>query len=95
LKEKPDQAQAQSLEKRHGAENLALLEGRARLTLEFIRFARTRKPSQAIEQKLSLTVRDYAQNEPVAVVVTTSDPDPRVAGVFWAAMTTGARLDLR
>ena len=72
LAEKPSPSAARSLEQRYGAGNLLLLEGRARLTAGFIRFARGYQPPAGIEPKLALALAAYARTHPVSVTTTTS-----------------------
>ncbi|MGD0608008.1 MAG: NUDIX domain-containing protein [Streptosporangiaceae bacterium] len=72
LAEKPDPPAAQSLEQRYGTGSLLLLEGRARLTADFIRFARSYRAPAGTEPKLALAIAAYARNHPVVVVTTTS-----------------------
>ncbi|MGH3191552.1 MAG: sugar phosphate nucleotidyltransferase [Streptosporangiaceae bacterium] len=72
LTEKPDQRTARDLELRHGAANLLLLEGRARLTPAFIRAGRCRQPAADTEPKLALAIADWARSHPVIVTPTAS-----------------------
>jgi hypothetical protein len=72
LTEKPAPSAARSLEQRYGAGNLLLLEGRARLTVGFIRFARSYQPPPGTEPKLALALAAYARTHPVVVAPTTS-----------------------
>jgi UTP-glucose-1-phosphate uridylyltransferase len=72
LAEKPSPSTARSLEQRYGAGNLLLLEGRARLTAGFIRFARSYQPPAGTEPKLALALAAYARTDPVVVATTTS-----------------------
>jgi UTP-glucose-1-phosphate uridylyltransferase len=70
LVEKPDRAQAQQLEQQHGVNNLFLFEGRARLTTEFIDYARRyHMPGRGhAEPKLALAIGAFARRHAVAVV---------------------------
>ena len=61
LAEKPGPCTSQALEKRYGAGNLLLLEGRARLTPGFLRFARSYRPPAGTEPKLALAIAAYAR----------------------------------
>ena len=72
LTEKPAVPAARSLERRYGAGSLHLLEGRARLTPGFIRFARSYQPPAGTEPKLTLAIAAYARTHPVTVITTTS-----------------------
>jgi len=72
LAEKPSPHAARALERRYGTGNLLLLEGRARLTAGFIRFARGYQPSAGTEPKLALAIAAYARTHPVAVTTTSS-----------------------
>lgn len=72
LTEKPDPATAEELERRYGARNLLLLEGRARLTPGFIAFARGHQAPPGSEPKLALTLAAYARTRPISVITTTS-----------------------
>jgi hypothetical protein len=58
LAEKPDSLAAQALELRHGTASLFLLEGRARITPAFIRWAGNRKMPAGTEPKLALAIAD-------------------------------------
>ena len=49
-----------------------MLEGRARLTAGFIRFARGYQAPAGTEPKLALAIAAYARSHPVAVTTTTS-----------------------
>lgn len=73
LVEKPDPPTAHELERRHGAHNLMLLEGRARLTPDFIAFARTHAQLAGNEPKLALTISAYARTHPVLAIPTRGD----------------------
>lgn len=69
LAEKPGPAEAIALEDAHGTANLLMLEGRARLTGEFIEFARARHDAgPGREPKLALAVSAYAREHPVYAV---------------------------
>jgi UTP-glucose-1-phosphate uridylyltransferase len=69
LAEKPGTAEAIALEDAHGAANLLMLEGRARLTGAFIDFARDRQGAgPGREPKLALAVSAYARDHPVYAV---------------------------
>jgi UTP-glucose-1-phosphate uridylyltransferase len=70
LTEKPSPSAASALERRHGPGNLLLLEGRARVTADFIRFARAFPIAPGIEPKLALTIGAYAATHPVVAIET-------------------------
>jgi UTP-glucose-1-phosphate uridylyltransferase len=70
LIEKPGPSVASALERRHGTGNLLLLEGRARVTADFIRFARASPIAPGVEPKLALTIGAYAATHPVVAVET-------------------------
>lgn len=72
LVEKPSRNHAQELEDEYGASNLWLLEGRARLSSQFIDQLRSALTRSDAEPKLSLAIRRYAEREPVRLVVTRS-----------------------
>jgi UTP-glucose-1-phosphate uridylyltransferase len=72
LAEKPGPSAARSLEQRYGTSSLLLLEGRARLTPGFIRFARTYRAPAGTEPKLALAIAAYARTHTVVVSTTTS-----------------------
>jgi UTP-glucose-1-phosphate uridylyltransferase len=72
LAERPSPAEARALERRHGRGNLLLLEGRARVTADFVRFARARMQIAGTEPKLALTLADYALVRQVHIVETSS-----------------------
>ena len=73
LVEKPTVAQAADLLDRHGLDNLRLLEGRARLTGEFISYLRTAMPYAAgAEPKLSQVLARYSRQHPIRVITTTA-----------------------
>jgi hypothetical protein len=72
LTEKPGLDPARALERQHGPENLRLLEGRARLSAAFVRFARDHQPPPGTEPKLALVLSAYADTYPVTVATTTS-----------------------
>jgi len=72
LAEKPSPPAARALERRYGTANLLLLEGRARLTAGFIRFARSYQAPAGTEPKLALAIAAYARSHPVAVTTTSS-----------------------
>lgn len=72
LIEKPSPDRARELEDEHGASNLWLLEGRARLTRRFVDQLRRAPMSPGAEPKLSLAIRRYATSEPIRLVVTHS-----------------------
>jgi UTP-glucose-1-phosphate uridylyltransferase len=72
LVEKPCHDAARELEERHGTDRLWLLEGRARLTQEFVsHLGRLRLP-EGTEPKLSLALRGYSHHHPVSVLPTSS-----------------------
>jgi UTP-glucose-1-phosphate uridylyltransferase len=73
LTEKPDPTAARALERRHGARNLLVLEGRARVTADFIRFARAFPIAPGVEPKLALTIGAYAAAHPVVAVETSCE----------------------
>jgi UTP-glucose-1-phosphate uridylyltransferase len=73
LTEKPNLSAARTLEQRHGAGNLLLLEGRARVTADFIRFARTFPIAPGVEPKLALTIGAYAATHPVVAIETSCE----------------------
>jgi UTP-glucose-1-phosphate uridylyltransferase len=73
LTEKPDQSAARALERRHGARNLLVLEGRARVTADFIRFARAFPVAPGVEPKLALTIGAYATAHPVVALETSCE----------------------
>jgi UTP-glucose-1-phosphate uridylyltransferase len=87
LTEKPGPAAARSLERCHGPENLLLFEGRARLTLDFVDFARTRRPPRDVEPKLALTIGAYARTHPVRVIQTRGE----MVDLGAAAITASGR----
>jgi len=69
LVEKPDPAQARALEDKHGTGSLLMLEGRARLTAQFIRFARDHQhAAPGGEPKLTLALGAYAREHRVVAV---------------------------
>ena len=72
LAEKPRPETALVLERRYGPANLRLLEGRARLTADFVRFASAYQQPAGTEPKLALAVAAYARTHPVIVITTTS-----------------------
>jgi UTP-glucose-1-phosphate uridylyltransferase len=72
LVEKPSRDRARGLENKHGASSLWLLEGRARLSGEFVDQLRGAWMTTGAEPKLSLAIRKYADREPVRLVVTHS-----------------------
>jgi UTP-glucose-1-phosphate uridylyltransferase len=73
LAEKPDPLVAQALEQRHGIASLMMLEGRARITPGFIRFARSYQAPAGTEPKLALAIAAYARTRTVIVTPTTSE----------------------
>jgi len=73
LIEKPSPEQARLLEATHGAANLLLLEGRARLTSSFVDFARTHPRAPGAEAKLALTLAAYARTHTVHVLPVAAD----------------------
>jgi UTP-glucose-1-phosphate uridylyltransferase len=73
LTEKPSPSAARALEQRHGARNLLLLEGWARVTADFIRFARTFPIAPDVEPKLALAIGAYAATHPVVTVETSCE----------------------
>lgn len=72
LVEKPVLVAAMELEQRYGISQLRLLEGRARLTADFVRFARDYRAPHRMEPKLALALGAYARDHPVSIVTTTS-----------------------
>lgn len=72
LIEKPCPERARELEDDHGPENLWLLEGRARLTRQFVDRLRHAPMSPGTEPKLSLAIRWHAASEPVRLIATGS-----------------------
>jgi hypothetical protein len=52
---------------------LLLLGGRARVTTDFIRFARTFPNTPGVEPKLALTIGAYASTHPVVAIETTCE----------------------
>jgi UTP-glucose-1-phosphate uridylyltransferase len=70
LIEKPSPGEAFALEQRHGAGNLMLLEGRARVTADFVRFARAFPITPGVEPKLAVTIGAYAATHPVVAIET-------------------------
>ncbi len=72
LAEKPAPDAARALERRYGTGNLLLLEGRARLTAGFIRFAPGYQAPAGTEPKLALAIAAYARTHPVVVTTTSS-----------------------
>ncbi len=72
LTEKPAPDAARALEQRYGTRNLLLLEGRARLTAGFIRFAPGYQTPAGTEPKLALAIAAYARTHPVVVTTTSS-----------------------
>lgn len=72
LAEKPAPDAARALEQRYGTRNLLLLEGRARLTAGFIRFASGYQSPAGTEPKLALAIAAYARTHPVVVTTTSS-----------------------
>jgi UTP-glucose-1-phosphate uridylyltransferase len=72
LTEKPNPRAARALERRHGARNL-LLEGRARVTADFIRFARAFPIAPGAEPKLALAIGAYAAAHPVVAIETSCE----------------------
>lgn len=95
LIEKPDPATARDLLRRHGPDHLRLLEGRMRLTGDFIdHLARLRLPA-GTEPKLALAVGLYARTHPVTVVTTPSPvidlgTQPHTAVPEWPPHPHGA-----
>jgi UTP-glucose-1-phosphate uridylyltransferase len=76
LIEKPAPAMAAELESRHGAANLLMLEGRARITAGFLAFARTLASGEcgaSGEPKLALVIGAYARAYPVLALLTDAD----------------------
>ncbi|MFW5415698.1 transcriptional regulator [Nocardiopsis sp. CNT-189] len=67
LVEKPDGPTARGLEARYGPDNLALLEGRARVGRSFLDFLHSYRPPGG-EPKLSLALAAYARTAPVRVL---------------------------
>jgi UTP-glucose-1-phosphate uridylyltransferase len=72
LVEKPSPAKAEELERRYGRSNLLLLEGRARLTSDFVCFARNHISDVGPEPKLALALGAYATAHPVYIAETES-----------------------
>ncbi|HEY3733563.1 MAG TPA: sugar phosphate nucleotidyltransferase [Streptosporangiaceae bacterium] len=72
LIEKPCLAAATGLERRYGTRQLRLLEGRARLSAEFVAFARGYRAPIGTEPRLTLALAAYARHRPVSVITTTS-----------------------
>jgi UTP-glucose-1-phosphate uridylyltransferase len=72
LVEKPTPHTARALERRYGTANLLLLEGRTRLTADFIGFARSYRAPTGTEPKLALALAAYARNHPVFVTKTSA-----------------------
>jgi UTP-glucose-1-phosphate uridylyltransferase len=72
LIEKPGLAAVMELERRYGTGRLRLLEGRARLTAQFVSFARSYRAPPGTEPKLALALAAYARHCPVSVITTTS-----------------------
>jgi UTP-glucose-1-phosphate uridylyltransferase len=72
LAEKPGPRAARALERQYGTGNLLVLEGRARLTPGFIRFARRYQAPAGTEPKLALAIAAYARTHPVIITTTTS-----------------------
>ena len=72
LAEKPAPDAARALEQQYGTRNLLLLEGRARLTTGFIRFAPGYQTPAGTEPKLALAIAAYARTHPVVVTTTSS-----------------------
>lgn len=70
LTEKPSPTAARALERRHGGRNLLVLEGRARVTADFIRFARAFPTAPGVEPKLALAISAYAATHPVLALET-------------------------
>jgi len=73
LTEKPGPLAALALESHYGRRNLFLLEGRMRLTADFIDFARKQGPSASAEPKLALTLAAYAGSNAVHIVEASED----------------------
>ncbi|MDX6741723.1 sugar phosphate nucleotidyltransferase [Actinocorallia sp. A-T 12471] len=73
LIEKPDPAKARTLEQIHGAENLCLLEGRFRLTADFIDFTRRYRTPAGDEPKLSRAISAFARDNLVHVIHTSGE----------------------
>jgi UTP-glucose-1-phosphate uridylyltransferase len=72
LVEKPTNAQARLLADQHGADNLRLLEGRARLTADFVAYLKTTSFAPTLsEPKLSLALASYSRHHRVAVTTIT------------------------
>ena len=72
MAEKPGPAAATELERRYGTSALRLLEGRARLTAEFISFACGYRAPHRTEPRLAFALAAYARDHPVGVITTTS-----------------------
>ena len=73
LIEKPSPSAASVLERRYGARNLLLLDGRARVTADFIRFGRAFPVAPGVEPKLALAIGAYAAAHPVVAVETSCE----------------------
>lgn len=73
LVEKPDPPAARWLEHHHGLANLRLLEGRARISPEFLHHLRAARLPDDGEPKFSVELGSYCRRNPV-VVVTTDSP---------------------
>lgn len=67
LVEKPDEFTVRGLEREHGPDALALLEGRARADRSFLDFLWSYRSDRAMEPKLSLALSTYARTHPVRV----------------------------
>ena len=70
LAEKPAPHTARALERRYGTANLLLPEGRTRLTVDFIGFARSYRAPVGTEPKLALALAAYARTHPVFITKT-------------------------
>lgn len=71
LVEKPDPVHAALLVDEHGPDSLRLLQGRARLTPELLRYLTASVRDTASEPKLALALADYARHHAVGVVTNT------------------------
>ncbi|MFF5655136.1 glycosyltransferase family protein [[Kitasatospora] papulosa] len=71
LVEKPDPVHAAQLVDEHGPDSLRLLQGRARLTPELVRYLTASERDTASEPKLALALANYARHHSVGVVTNT------------------------
>jgi UTP-glucose-1-phosphate uridylyltransferase len=70
--EKPDPRRAAQLEDQYGIDNLLLLEGRCRLTDDFIGYVQRWKATDPGEPKLAHAIRDYGRRYLVRIVTVDS-----------------------